>query len=130
MIGAPRATAEQLEAAEGRRALIRTRWRLTFYPIAVLAGILAVFAPPAAVGALDYRNVVPILLFMGAIVVFFVGSWYDFGAKGYIRDMVRTHQAVTDGDVDRIHREQFIMTACYSGVAGLYVLVAILVYTL
>jgi hypothetical protein len=30
-------------------------------------------------------------------------------------------------DLDRIHREQFLLTACYGGVAGLYVVAAVVI---
>lgn len=110
---------------EDRRALVRARWRFTLVPLVALGVLLAIFAPFALVGLLVYADVVPIILTIAAIVVFFAGAWYDFGAKSYVRGLLRANAPVTEADLDWIHREQFIMTLCYGGVAGLYVVAAV-----
>ncbi|MCI4323692.1 MAG: hypothetical protein L3K03_06710 [Thermoplasmata archaeon] len=110
---------------EDRQRLLRARWRFTLLPLKGLAGLLALSLPVALLGWSQYSNIVPLFLFFGAIVVLFAGAWYDFGAKGYVRDLIHTHQPITGEDLDRIHREQFILTLCYGGVAGLYILIAL-----
>ena len=123
----PSAADFDLEVREQRRALVRTRWRFTLLPLAVMAALMAVFAPAAVWWGLDYTSVVPLFLAIGGIVVLFVGAWYDFGAKGYVKGLLRANVPVTQEDIDRIHREQLILTLCYGGVAGLYVVMAIVV---
>jgi hypothetical protein len=118
-------TEDDARSDEDRSAAIRARWRFTLLPILALGLLLAVFAPFGAVGWIDYAAVVPVILTIAAIVVFFIGSWYDFGAKSYVRSLLRASQPVTDADLDWIHREQFILTLCYGGVAGLYVVIAV-----
>ena len=116
---------DERAAYDERRALVRARWRFTLIPLVAMGILLAIFVPPALFGDLDYAAVVPLFLSMGAVVVLFIGSWYDFGAKGFVRDLLRARQQVTMEDVDRIHKEQFVLTLCYGGVAGLYVVVAL-----
>jgi hypothetical protein len=128
MIARPTPTPDDLRAVEDRRRRVRARWRFTLMPVGAMLLMMAIFAPPALVGWVQYDQIVPLFLVFGAIVVFFIGSWYDFGAKGYVSDLVRNRQPVTDEDLDRIHREQFIMTLCYSGVAGLYFFAALVIY--
>ena len=121
----PSSSDEDQRAVEDRRRRIRARWRFTLIPLEAMLLLLLIFVPPALFAGVDYRNVTPLFLFMGAIVVLFVGSWYDFGAKGFVRDLLHANQPVTDEDMDTIHREQFILTLCYGGVAGIYVVVAV-----
>jgi hypothetical protein len=123
----PVPTDEEQRAVEDRRNLVRARWRFTLVPLEALVVLLLIFVPPAALRDLNYSSVVPLFLFFGAIVVLFIGSWYDFGAKGYVRGLLRANQPITDADLDIIHREQFILTLCYGGVAGLYILVAVVI---
>jgi len=115
------------QSREDRRSVVRARWRFTLIPILALAILLVAFSPLAAFGWADYVGVVPIVLTIAAVVVFFAGAWYDFGAKGFVRDLHRANEPVTEADLDLIHREQFIMTLCYGGVAGLYVVIALLI---
>ena len=117
--------ARQQEADQ--RAIVRARWRFTLLPLEALVVLLAIFVPFALFAQLDYAAVVPLFLLIGAIVVLFIGAWYNFGAHGYVRGLLRANQPVTMEDLDRIHREQFLLTACYGGVTGLYVIVAVAV---
>ncbi len=79
---------------------------------------------PALLGLLDYRQTVPVLLFIGAIFVMFAGAWSDFGAKAHIREVIQHHLPFGMVDMDYVYRQQFLLMVAYLGVAGLYAVVA------
>lgn len=112
---------------EAKRAATRALLRYVEYPIAALLAILALSAVPAAVGALDYRAVVPVLLVIGAIVVIFVGAWFDFGAREHVAEVIAAKLPFSQVDLDFLYKRQLTVTLAYIGVGGLYIAIALLV---
>ncbi len=110
---------------ETRRATRRARWFYASLPIGAMLALLGAGIPLSLLGGVPYREIVPLLLVLGAIVVLFVGAWYDFGAKQHVREVLEARLPFTEADLAHIYRQQFLLTVCYAGVAGLYVLVAV-----
>ncbi len=115
---------------EAQQAAAKARWYYTLLPIYGLVLILGVCAPPALLGYISYRETVPLLLFIGAILVMFTGAWSDFGAKAHIREVIQHHLPFGMDDMEYIHKQQFLLTAAYLGVAGLYALAAVAIILL
>ncbi|MGI0150574.1 MAG: hypothetical protein ACREC5_01385 [Thermoplasmata archaeon] len=77
-------------------------------------------------GRTTYAGVVLLFFLLAGIVVLFVGPRSDFGAQLYVRNLVVAHQRVGDDELARIHRERFVLTSCFAGAAGRYVVIAVL----
>ena len=124
-MGVPTADAPDLGIQEAEAAARSARWYFTLLPIYALILILGGSAPPALLGYISYSQTVPLLLFIGAILVVFAGAWSDFGAKSHIREVVRHHLPFGEDDMVYVHKQQFLLMMAYLGVAGLYVVIAV-----
>lgn len=97
---------------------------LTLAPVAGLLVLLVLPAPLALLGIIDYASVVPTLVFMGGIVVLFVGAWWDFGARKYVQTLMEQHLPFGEKDLEFVHRRQFHLMVLYFALGGAYILVA------
>lgn len=129
-MGAPTRPEPDLGVQEAEAAARRARWYFTLLPLYGLALILGASAPPALLGYISYSQTVPLLLFIGAILVAFAGAWSDFGAKSHIREVVRHHLPFGMADMEYVHKQQFLLMMAYLGVAGLYVAIAVAIIVL
>ena len=119
-----------LALVEAREAAVRARWFYTSIPIYAMFLILGVSAPLALLGIISYGQTVPLLLFIGAIFVVFVGAWFDFGARAHVREVIEHNLPFGMDDMDYIHQQQFLMMVAYLGVAGLYAVVGVAIILL
>ena len=99
-------------------------------PLSILACILSVSLLLSVFGFLVYRQVVPVMLFIAGIFVMFVGAWYDFGARRYVRSLEENRISFGEEDVNHIFKQQFWIMVMYLGIAGLYILIALAIFYL
>ncbi len=85
-------------------------------------------APPALLGLYNYGRTMPLFLFIGGILVMFIGAWYDFGAREVVGDLVEHHLPFGPTDLDYLYRQQFWLTMIYLGIAGLYMTTAVTMF--
>lgn len=97
---------------------------LALAPMAALVALLGLPVPLAYLGLLDYDSVVPTLVFMGGIVVLFIGAWWDFGARMYVQTLMEQHLPFGEKDLEFVHRRQFHLMVMYFALGGAYILVA------
>ncbi len=119
---------DDLEVNQGARTLARARLTFAFYPLAILVAILAAPLPFAYVHLFNYRLVMPDILAISSVVVMFVGAFWDFGAKLYVRQLVDNKIAFGDDDLAYVFKQQFILTLIYLLIGVCYFIVAILIY--
>jgi len=117
-----------LEEAEVRASARRARWHFTLYPLAGLGLLLLIGAPPALLGLYNYGRTMPLFLFIGGILVMFIGAWYDFGAREVVTELVAHQLPFGPTDLDYLYRQQFWLTMIYLGVAGLYMTTAVTMF--
>ncbi|MDH2905136.1 MAG: hypothetical protein PXX82_02110 [Methanomassiliicoccales archaeon] len=79
-------------------------------------------------GLFNYIRVMPVLLFIFGVCVMFVGAFWDFGAKMYLREIVDNNLPFGESDLNYVYKQQFVLTAIYIGVAALYILAAVIIY--
>jgi|YelNatPaOPRAMG01_1025707.scaffolds.fasta_scaffold61900_2 small-conductance mechanosensitive channel len=80
-------------------------------------------------GFKNYLTVMPDILFISAIFVIFIGAWWDFGEKSYVKELEDYYKKrPTPEDMTYINKQQLIMTFLYILVAMLYVMVAVIIY--
>lgn len=80
-------------------------------------------------GIKTYFIVMPDILFISAIVVIFIGAWWDFGEKSYLKELEDFYRKTpTEEDLAYINKQQLVMTLLYILVAMLYILVATIIY--
>ncbi len=99
-------------------------------PLSILAGILSVSLLLSVLGLFDYRQVVPVVLFIVGIFVMFAGAWYDFGARRYVKSLEENRISFGEADMDHIFKQQFWLMVMYLGIAGLYILTALAIFYL
>ncbi len=99
-------------------------------PLSILVCILSVSLLLSVFGFLVYRQVVPVVLFIAGIFVMFVGAWYDFGARRYVRSLEENRISFGEEDMNHIFRQQFWIMVMYLGIAGLYILIALAIFYL
>ncbi len=123
---APGPDAGHLPGADRDRdvPLARALGTLVAVPVAVLVLLLALPVPFALAGVLDYTSVVPTILFMGGIVVLFVGAWWDFGARKYVATLLAHHLPFGETDLVLVHRRQFHLMLLYFALGSLYLATA------
>lgn len=76
-----------------------------------------------------YFIVMPDIIFIAAIVVIFIGAWWDFGEKAYLEELEDYYKKTpTEEDIRYINKQQLVMTLLYILVAMLYIFVAVIIY--
>lgn len=76
-----------------------------------------------------YFIVMPDIIFIAAIIVIFIGAWWDFGEKTYLKELEDYYKKTpTEEDIRYINKQQLVMTLLYMLVAMLYILVAAIIY--
>ncbi len=115
-------------AAEIRLMRRRALTKYSIPPLALLVSFLVGALPFSLVGVFNYIVVMPILLFILGILVMFIGAFWDFGAKLYVRDLVEHNLPFGDKDLDYIFKQQFILTSIYFGIGSLYLIAAFIIF--
>ncbi len=109
-----------------RRALIR----FSLYPLMLLAVMLLFPLPLYYMKIFRYTLIMPdILVFTGVFVMFF-GAFYDFGSKGYIKNILDNRLPFSDKDMDHIYKQQFKLTAIYLGIGFMFILSGVVIFVL
>ncbi|MBX8631631.1 MAG: hypothetical protein KIY12_05755 [Thermoplasmata archaeon] len=119
---------EEPEREAMRRAMVRARLTYALFPILALILILSVPFPFSYFGLFNYVQVMPVLLFIFGVGVMFIGAFWDFGAKMYVKEVMDNNLPFGEGDLNYIYKQQFILTSIYIGVAFLYILAAVIIY--
>lgn len=104
--------------------IARALGTLVAVPVAVLFLLLVLPVPFALAGILNYTSVVPTFLFMGGIVVLFVGAWWDFGARKYVETLLAHHLPFGEMDLVFVHRRQFHLMLLYFALGAAYLATA------
>jgi hypothetical protein len=121
-------TEEDPERAVAAHSMTRARLMYALFPILALVIVLSVPLPLSYFGLFDYVQVMPVVLFIFGVGVMFIGAFWDFGAKMYVKEVVDNRLPFGEEDLNFIYKQQFILTAIYIGVAFLYILAAVIIY--
>ena len=116
------------ESAMLVHSMVRARLTYALFPILALVILLSIPLPLSYFGLFDYVQVMPVVLFIFGVGVMFIGAFWDFGAKMYVREVVENKLPFGENDLNFIYKQQFILTAIYIGVAFLYILAAVIIY--
>ena len=119
---------QEPESALNVRSVMRARLIYALFPILALVVILFIPLPLSYFGLFNYVQVMPVVLFIFGVGVMFVGAFWDFGAKMYVREIMDNNLPFGERDLNFIYKQQFILTAIYIGIAFLYMLAAIVIY--
>lgn len=120
---------EAIVAREIRQSARRARVRYALPPLIALVLVLSIALPFSQVlGLFSYRQVMPVLLFIFGIFVMLIGSFWDFGAKMYVRELVDHHLPFGEEELNYIFKQQFILTSIYIGIGAVYILTAFIIY--
>ncbi len=111
-----------------RRSITKARLTYALFPVLALILIISVPLPLYFFGLFNYIQVMPVLLFIFGVCVMFVGAFWDFGAKMYLREIVDNNLPFGESDLNYVYKQQFVLTAIYIGVAALYILAAVIIY--
>lgn len=105
-----------------KKEIYKTRLLLTLPLFLVLIILVSVTLLLYFVGLRSIAVDIPLFIVMGGIVVLFIGSFYDFGAKNYIERVFVSKAALKERDVVSINREQLIMNGIFAAVGGVFIL--------
>ncbi len=105
-----------------KKEIYKTRLLLTLPLFLVLIILVSVTLLLYFVGLRSIAVDIPLFIVMGGIVVLFIGSFYDFGAKNYIERVFVSKAALKERDVVSINREQLIMNGIFAAVGGIFIL--------
>ncbi len=120
--------ADDVEARRIARALTRARLTYAFYPLAILFALLATPLPFAYLHLFNYRLVMPDILAISSVIVMFIGAFWDFGAKLYVKELVDNKLPFHDEDLSYIFKQQLILTLIYLLIGLGYFIAAIFIY--
>ncbi len=120
--------AEQTEVRLAAKALRRARLTYAFYPIGILILLLAVPAPFGYLHLFNYREVMPDVLAISSVAVMFVGAFWDFGARMYVKELVDHKIPFGDDDLAYVFKQQFILTVIYLLIGLCYFAAAFVIY--
>ncbi len=120
--------ADNVEATHIARALTRARLTYAFYPLAILFVMLATPLPFAYLRLFNYRLVMPDILAISSVIVMFVGAFWDFGAKLYVKELVDNKIPFHDEDLSYIFKQQLILTVIYLLIGLCYFMAALFIY--
>ncbi len=102
--------------------------RYSLYPIVVLLVIVFLPLPFYFIYNFNYAYYMPIPVFIAGFFVIFIGAWYDFGSKMYLKDVFASASKIDGEDMKFIHKQQLVMTIIYLFIGLCYMLVAVLIF--
>ncbi len=106
------------------REINRLRLKIASIPLLILFAMIFGPIPLYLRGIFNYFAVMPLVIFLSAFFVFFIGAWWDFGAKEYLKELFTQGSPVSDEDIKFINRQQLIITFIFIGIGAVYMLVA------
>ena len=83
-----------------RRSITKARLTYALFPVLALILIISVPLPLYFFGLFNYIRVMPVLLFIFGVCVMFVGAFWDFGAKMYLREIVDNNLPFGESDLN------------------------------
>jgi hypothetical protein len=104
--------------------ITKLRLKIASIPIFILIILVVSPLPLYYIGDFNYFAVMPLVILLSAFFVFFIGAWWDFGAKEYIKDLMVGGAHISETDVKYINKQQLIITVIYLLIGVLYILVA------
>ena len=102
--------------------------RYSLYPVVVLLVFVFLPLPFYFIYNFNYTYYMPIPVFISGFFVMFIGAWYDFGSKLYLKDVFASASKLNEEDVKFIHKQQLIMTVLYLLIGLCYMLVAVIIF--
>lgn len=115
--------------SETRRVVRRARIKYALPPLLFLPAALFTALPfSVLLGFFNYVQVMPILIFIFGVIVMFIGAFWDFGAKMYVKDLMDHHLPFGDTEMNYIFKQQFILTSIYIGIGFLYLASAFIIF--
>ena len=90
--------------------------------------MLATPLPFAYLRLFNYRLVMPDILAISSVIVMFVGAFWDFGAKLYVKELVDNKIPFHDEDLSYIFKQQLILTVIYLLIGLCYFMAALFIY--
>lgn len=116
-----------VEALEQRNT-IKAMLRFTYTPLSLLIALILLALIVYYFGITSVSIALPTIITLCGFGIAFVGAFWDFGAKKYLDSLANNRIMFTEKDVTRINKQQLQLTLIYLGIAGLYVLSAVLIY--
>lgn len=109
---------------------LRTHPKIAYvmYPVIILLLIIFLPLPFYFIYNFNYTYYMPIPIFIAGFFIIFIGAWYDFGSKLYLKDVFASAAKVNQKDIKFIHKQQLIMTLIYLVIGLIYMLVAVLIF--
>ena len=102
----------------------KLRLKIASIPIFILIVLITSPLPLYFIGVLYYFAVLPLIILLSAFIIFFIGAWWDFGAKEYLKDLMVGGAHISETDVKYINKQQLIITVIYILVGIIYILTA------
>ena len=104
------------------------RIRYSLYPVIALLMIVFFPLPLYFIYNFNYTYYMPVPVFISGFFVVFIGAWYDFGSKLYLKDVFASSRQLNQEDIKFIHKQQLIMTIIYLLIGLCYMLVAVFIF--
>ncbi|MDP8012190.1 MAG: hypothetical protein ACP5F1_03230 [Thermoplasmata archaeon] len=102
--------------------------RYISYPIAILLALVFAPLPLWFRGIFPYFQVMPLIIFFSGIFLMVIGSFWDFGARIYLNELMEARIKITDENLKAIHKKELFMNMIYILIGFLYFLVAFIIY--
>jgi hypothetical protein len=118
------------EMAQARNLRLSREAIFTYaaYPLLLLGALLVLPLPFSYLGIFHYSTVMPDVLVISGISVMFFGAFYDFGAKGYVMELIDNHFRITEIDMNHIYKQQVKLMGIYIGLGLLYVVCGVIIF--
>ena len=108
------------------REINKLRLKVALTPLLILFFLLLIPLPFYFYGVFSYLSVMPLVIFLSAFFIFFIGAWWDFGARDYIKELLLQGVPSSEIDSKAINREQLILTCIFLIIGGIYLVIAYL----
>jgi hypothetical protein len=106
------------------RDINKLRLKIASIPLFILIVLIISPLPLYFIGIFNYFAVMPLITLLSAFIIFFIGAWWDFGAKEYLKDLMVGGAHISEADVRYINKQQFIITIIYILIGIIYIMVA------
>lgn len=102
----------------------KLRLKIASVPLLILFAMIFGPIPFYLKGVFNYFAVMPLVIFLSAFFIFFIGAWWDFGAKDYLTELLIQGTPISEDDVKFINKQQLIITLLFIGIGIFYMFVA------
>jgi hypothetical protein len=105
----------------------QARLKFVIVLLLILSGLVFIPLPFYFLHLFNYFGTMPLIIFISAFFVFFIGAWWDFGARNYVSTLMTQKISLTEERVRGIHRQQLILTLLFLLVGSFYILVSLII---